>query len=193
MIPVLLDPAAARIAVAGAGPLAAKRLRLLRDGGGRPRVFVAAGELRQGAADEDEFRALAGPHACDRLPTPEEIAGLHVLYVAGLSDELSAELARTARAAGTLVNVEDVIPLCDFHVPSIVRRGDLVVSVSTGGRSPGLARLLREWLERALPPAWAARLDAVAALRDRLRAEGANGAAIARETAALVEREKWLP
>jgi len=53
-----------------------------------------------------------------------------------------------ARNAGALVNIEDAKPLCDFHVPSLVRRGDLVMTVSTAGRSPGLARRLRRHLEK---------------------------------------------
>ena len=48
-----------------------------------------------------------------------------------------------ARAGGVLVNVEDVIGWCDFHNPSIVRRGDLLLTVSTGGQSPGLAARIR--------------------------------------------------
>ncbi len=59
----------------------------------------------------------------------------------------SARLAQLARDAGVLVNVEDVPDLCDFHVPAAVRRGDLLLTVSTGGRAPGLSRILREWLE----------------------------------------------
>jgi precorrin-2 dehydrogenase/sirohydrochlorin ferrochelatase len=70
--------------------------------------------------------------------------GLSVLYVAGLEPLAAGELARRARAARVLVNVEDRPELCDFHVPAIVRRGDLAFTVSTSGRAPGLARRLRE-------------------------------------------------
>ena len=46
---------------------------------------------------------------------------------------IAAGMAARCRALGRLVNVEDVKPLCDFHTPSQVRRGDLLLSISTGG------------------------------------------------------------
>ncbi len=62
-----------------------------------------------------------------------------------------------------LVNVEDVLPLCDFHVPAVVRRGDLLLTASTGGAAPGLARALREWLAQNFGPEWTDRLKDISA------------------------------
>src|ERR1700743_2446278 len=75
---------------------------------------------------------------------------LKILFIAGLDEVSSERLAKLGRTQGLLVNVEDVPVLCDFHVPAAVRRGDLVLTVSTGGKAPGLARLIREWLEHKL-------------------------------------------
>ncbi len=72
-------------------------------------------------------------------------------------------LAAEARARGALVNVIDDVPGCDFAAPALVRRGDLVVAIGTGGASPALARKLREELERRLGPQWA---ELVGLLRD---------------------------
>ena len=76
--------------------------------------------------------------------------------------EPSARLVQLARDAGVPVNVEDVPELCDFHVPATVRRGDLLLTISTGGRAPGLSRILREWLEDRFDEQWTARLDDLA-------------------------------
>ena len=110
--------------------------------------------------------------ALDVVPVPVAaqadqvaLAGLRVLFVAGLERPVAAALAASARNAGVLVNVEDVPELCDFHVPANVRRGELVFTVSTCGRAPGLARRLREWLESAFGPEWSGRLDDVSAAR----------------------------
>jgi len=73
------------------------------------------------------------------------------------SSEDSAErdaIAREARSLGVLVNVMDDIPNCDFAAPAVVRRGDLVISISTGARSPALARRLRVELSRRFGPEW---------------------------------------
>lgn len=185
MIPLIIDPAKLRIALVGTGPLALRRLELLRAGGAGPAVFAPGGD---GALE-----ALAGETYQPRMPDAADLAGVHVLFVAGLADDAGETLAAEARALGILVNVEDVIPLCDFHVPSIVRRGDLLLTVSTRGRTPGLSRLLRLALERLFPAVWAKRLDRAADLRERMRAEGADGAAINRAVELLATEEGWLP
>lgn len=170
MIPIHLDPARLRLGVAGRGPLLARRIAGLLAGGARPRLWCDA--------PDPDLEELAGPLLTARLPRTDEIAPLHVLWVAGLPDDVAAPLARTARAAGVLVNVEDVLPLCDFHTPSVVRRGRLTLSAGTGGASPAAARLVRQKLERAFPEAWGETLDAIAAERDALRRQAAGTAAL---------------
>src|ERR1700760_3764789 len=90
---------------------------------------------------------------------------------AGLPEGESRLLAGRARALGGLVNVEDVLPLCDFHVPAIVRRGDLLLTASTGGQVPGLSRALRESLADRFGPEWTQRLRELAIARARWRSE----------------------
>jgi precorrin-2 dehydrogenase/sirohydrochlorin ferrochelatase len=128
------------------------------------------------------------------VETPEEgpLDGLHVLFVAGLDEARSAALAAEARAKGVLVNVEDVPALCDFHVPAVVRRGDLALTVSTNGKAPGLSRLLREWLARVFGPEWTGRMDDVARARDGWRAEGLAPDEVSRRTREKVAKEGWL-
>lgn len=115
-----------------------------------------------------------------------------LLFVAGLDRAASAELAARARASGALVNVEDVPELCDFHVPAILRRGDLALTVSTNGRAPALSRLLREWLERRFGSEWQGRMDKIAWARDLWRRDGLNPDEVSRRTRDLVAREGWL-
>ena len=147
--------------------------------------LIGAGE---GLARRKAFLAESGVEA------PEEGAldGLHVLFVAGLDDVRSAALAAEARAKGVLVNVEDVHGLCDFQVPAIVRRGELILTVSTGGRSPGLARLIREWLERRLGLEWSGRLREVSQAREGWRAQDHAPAEVSRRTRAFVADRNWL-
>jgi precorrin-2 dehydrogenase/sirohydrochlorin ferrochelatase len=97
---------------------------------------------------------------------------------AGLSDEDSEWLAAAARARRIPVNIEDVMHLCDVHVPAIVRRGDLLLTVSTGGGAPAVASAVRAQLEEAFGEEWGPRLAELAALRTRLRAEGASFAEV---------------
>lgn len=180
MIPIALDPAHTDIALAGRGPLVLRRLVQLRDLGADPQVFSDAPD--EALAREARGRLLR------RLPTPRDLKRVQVLWVAGLTPEECAALAAEARAAKTLVNVEDVLPLCDFHTPAIVQRGALVLSASTGGASPAAARLARETLEAAFPEDWSAALEELAEARRRARARGAPVAAITAEAKSILSR-----
>ncbi len=181
MLPIALDIAAWPIIAAGRGPALHKRLELLA-GSGAGDVTVYAPD----AADQ----AVAWP-VLPRLPTGGEIAAARVLLAAGLTPAEEASLGAAARAHRVLLNIEDRLPWCDFHVPALVRRGDLLLTVSTNGRSPAVASALRQWLGRMFDDSWAARLDEAAALRTRLRAEGATPAEVIAATRPLALR--WLP
>jgi precorrin-2 dehydrogenase/sirohydrochlorin ferrochelatase len=167
MIPLALNPNSARIGLAGAGASADRRLAALHAAGANPVVF----------ATEDKAA----------------LAGLQLLYITGLEAAQYAPLAAAAHAAGVLVNVEDVPELCDFHAMAEVRRGDLLLTVSTGGAAPGLAGVIRRALEALFPPVWAERVAEVAALRQGWRAEGIPMSEAAKRITSLVQERCWLP
>ena len=185
-VPLALDLAVLPVALTGAGPALLKRLTLL-DGESVPNLHIYAPE------PDEALTLAAGPRLIPRLPTEAEIAGYRVLFVAGLPQAGSEHLAALARTHRVLVNVEDTLPLCDFHVPAILRRGDLAISISTGGGSPTLARRLRFYLGELFPPEWAERIRRIAAERERLRGGGASMAEVTAETNALIDSEGWLP
>jgi precorrin-2 dehydrogenase/sirohydrochlorin ferrochelatase len=185
MIPVILDPQQVSIAVVGRGRAAERRLGLLLEGGaGRLAVFSD----RPSA----QLVAQAGAHLRRHLPQAQELGAFALMWIVDLPLVEAAPLARAARAAGCLVNVEDVVALCDFHNPAQVRRGDLLLTVSTGGRSPGLAARIRSELARAFGPEWAERLDLVAARRAVWRRRGRPLEELARLTNATVDASGWL-
>lgn len=75
-----------------------------------------------------------------------------------------------AAAEGRLVNVVDDPGCCNFFVPSSFRRGDLAIAVSTSGKSPAVAALVRQKLERSFGPEYAVLLEIMALVRQRLSA-----------------------
>jgi precorrin-2 dehydrogenase / sirohydrochlorin ferrochelatase len=164
VLPIVLTSETAKIGLIGEGEALVRRRALLTGAG------VAAA-----AVDPDG-----------------DLGSLRVLFVAGLPLAQSEALAGRARRAGVLVNVEDVPSLCDFHVPAIVRRGDLLFSVSTRGRAPGLARRLREWLEAHFGPEWELRSAELGEVRARWRGEGVAAADIAVRTRNIIEEKGWL-
>jgi precorrin-2 dehydrogenase/sirohydrochlorin ferrochelatase len=140
-----------------------------------------------------DLQDRAGERLKGERPSEEALKAAQIVFIAGLSEAESAVIAGLSHEAGRLVNAEDMKPLCDFHVPSTVRRGDLVLTVSTGGKSPGLARRLRRHIEALFGPEWAGRLEELANLRDDWRGQKVGMSEIGRRTDAYVEEKGWLP
>jgi len=167
MLPLVLNSIHLKAGLAGQGPERDRRAALLAEAG------VEARLLPEGVSDE-------------------VLGGLQVLFVAGLSEGEARDLAIRARALGVLVNVEDVLPLCDFHVPASGRRGDLLLTASTGGQVPGLARALRESLADQFGPEWTVRLKELGMARAKLRAQGLSPREVSQQVRALITRMGWL-
>ena len=167
MLPITINPQMVRIGLVGIGEARQRRAALLADA----QVEAVSVAIESGDA---------------------ALHSLSVLFIAGLERPLAAELARRARAGGVLVNVEDAPELCDFHVPAIVRRGALVLTVSTGGKAPGLARRLREWLQERFGSEWDEHLQTIAAARTGWRTEGSQPDEVSRRTRAMVDERGWL-
>ena len=96
---------------------------------------------------------------------PADLDCAAVCVAASAAPATREAVCRAARDRGVLVNVMDDVEHCDFAAPALVRRGDLLIAISTGGRSPALARRLREELERRFGDEWAAVLDLLAEVR----------------------------
>lgn len=185
MLPIVIDLARIPVALVGRDAQALKRLRHLEeDGVPRVRLFSDAPSAA--------LRAYAGDRLIERLPTSADLAGSRVVFIADLPPEEVGDVATAATVAGALVNVDDQKGWCDFHSPSVVRRGDLLLSVSTNGQSPALARRVRGVLESLFPPVWAERLMELGRLRRRLRAHGL-AAEVSGATDALIASRGWLP
>ena len=116
------------------------------------------------AARLDSLEALDPRVTVERRAwRPADLDGAFVCVASSDDPAERAAVAREARDRGVLVNVMDDIPNCDWSAPSIVRRGDLVLAISTGGASPALAKKLRLQLSAAFGEEWA---EVLAVLRD---------------------------
>jgi len=185
MIPIALDPKFARVAVAGNGLLALRRLRALRAAG-------AAEALLFADAPAPELLEEAGLYRLPEMPNDADLRALHVIWVVDLAQDAAEDIAERARTLGVLVNVEDQPAFCDFHSVAEVRRGDLLLTVSTNGAAPGLAGSIRRHLEACFPDVWAGRVSEIAAMRAGWRGEGLGMPEAARRINALVEERCWL-
>lgn len=87
---------------------------------------------------------------------------------------VNVAVARCAEAHGIWVNSADDPSNCSFTLPALARQGALMLTASTGGVSPALARWLRQRVERELDDAWLTVLDLLSDVRDEARALWGN-------------------
>jgi precorrin-2 dehydrogenase/sirohydrochlorin ferrochelatase len=97
------------------------------------------------------------------------------LAIAATDDQAVNEaVAREAQAEGVLLNVVDKPELCTFIAPSVIRRGEVVLAISTGGLSPALARRIREALEGSKALEYADLAGVLSEVRRELRGKGVS-------------------
>ncbi len=162
-LPINVQLEGAHVVVVGGGRIALQKARVLAAAGAALRV-VAPRIL-------PAISALPGAR-CHPRPFREEDLDGALLAIAATDDRaLNLRVYAAARARRVLVNVVDDPTHCDFIFPSILRRGELAVSVSTAGAGPALARMLREELEAEFPEDYGAALTRLRELRRTLRRE----------------------
>ena len=161
--PVYLDIAGKPAVVIGGGDVALQKIMGLLDAGAE--ITVVAPELN------DDVRALADAGKLRHVARdyqPGDLEGYVVAFVATDDRSINATVAREGKERRVWVNAVDDTPNCDFIMPAIVRRGDLTVAVSTAGRSPAMARKMREELEAFLTEDFVLMLDLAAEVRAEL-------------------------
>ena len=123
----------------------------------------------------DELLALAQRHEVTlRYKAYEagDLAGAFVVIAATNDPQLIEAIWTETQERGQLVNIVDVPSRCSFIVPSILRRGQLTIAVSTEGASPSLAKRIRQYLETLFPPVYGSNLRLAAVVRGHLRKHG---------------------
>ena len=97
----------------------------------------------------------------------------HMFLVVGATDDndLNRQIFKDAEAIGTLCNIADQPEACNFILPSVVHQGDLVIAISTSGKSPAFAKQLRKDLEKTFGKEYADFLQLMGAVREKLLAD----------------------
>ena len=151
LFPMFLKLKGKRCLVVGAGNVGEPKIEGLLETGAQVRVVAlqaspAVREWARAGKIELELRAF----------TADDLRDVFLAVVATSSRTLNERIYHDAQVRGVLCNVVDVPDLCDFYYPSVVRRGDLQIAVSTAGQSPSLAQKIRQQLEKQFGPGYAA-------------------------------------
>lgn len=186
MFPINLDLTRLSVALVGKGQATLNRLRQF-DGDGAKYVTVYSEDPIPELVDQ------AGDRLQRYLPNSTDINAASIMFIIDIDLTKAAELASTAKAVGTIANVEDVKQYCDFSSPARVQRGDLMITVSTNGHSPRLAGRIRRALEKWLVPSWDQRLRELSKQREKWKADGADMQTLLRKTDEYIDQRRWLP
>jgi len=144
--PLFLDLKGEKVLVVGGGRVAERKIKGLLDAGAR--VYVVAKEL---SPSLKKLEALSAIGYLGKDFDPAHLEGIRLLFVATNDRELNQSISSFAKGKGLWVNVVDRPELCNFIVPSSIRRGEVTVAISSGRHSPALSKFLRERLENLLP------------------------------------------
>ncbi|MGI8938545.1 MAG: precorrin-2 dehydrogenase/sirohydrochlorin ferrochelatase family protein [Iamia sp.] len=166
LYPVGLRLAGRSVLVVGGGTVAAQKVRELV--GCDARVTVVAPDIVDELRDDPRV-------TCEVRPYRDGEAAAHWFVVAATDDPaVNQAVYDDGEASGTWVNAADDPQRCSVTLPARVRRGSVLVTVSTEGRSPALATWLRSRLEDQVGPEVEVLLHVLAEERDRIRAAGGS-------------------
>jgi uncharacterized protein len=169
LFPIFLKLEQMNVLIVGGGNVGLEKLTaVLRNSPAAP-VTLVGREIR------DDVRALAVQHPqVTLIEKPFEVADLEdkQIVIAATDDrDLHRFIRETCQQRGILVNVADTPDLCDFYLSSVVQKGDLKIAISTNGKSPTVAKRVKETLTEALPDELDDLLQHMTAIRAQIKGD----------------------
>ena len=170
-LPINLDIRNKLAVVVGGGPVAARKCPVLLEAGAR--VTVIAPSLVGGLAELHHDGRL---HHEAREYQPGDLEGAFLVFAATDNPLVNRAVAEEARARSVLADIVDGPDSGSFTLPAVMKRGDLLIAVSTGGKSPALARVIRKQLETLYGQEYEHALEIMGNIREKLLTEKGNSA-----------------
>ena len=164
--PIFLNLEGKKCVVVGGGEVALRKVRTLLNCGAK--VVVVSPALNSDLAQLAEAGTIS---VISREYEPKDLTDAVIVVAATDIAEVNQNIAKKARKHGILVNVVDRPEESDFIMPSLVRRGDLILAVSTSGASPALAKKIRMRLEQTFGEEYSPLLSLIKEVRQELKAQ----------------------
>ncbi|MDD2585460.1 MAG: bifunctional precorrin-2 dehydrogenase/sirohydrochlorin ferrochelatase [Syntrophomonadaceae bacterium] len=164
LYPVYIDLKNRQCLVIGGGKVAERKIANLLEYGAQVTIVSPQVEanIRIWAAEETIVWYK-------REFTEHDLQNVFMVFIATDNSSLNGEVAEFCRQKGILVNAVDDPSNCDFFVPSIIRHGSLVISISTGGNSPLFAKKLRTDLEKVITPEYGEFIEMLGETREYIK------------------------
>jgi uroporphyrin-III C-methyltransferase/precorrin-2 dehydrogenase/sirohydrochlorin ferrochelatase len=168
-LPIFIKLRGRTSVVVGGGDVALRKVSLLLQAGAD--VTVVAPTLCAELAEWQRQGRVEHLSACF---APEQLDGAQLVIAATDDEEVNRAVSEAARARNLPVNVVDAPELCTFVVPSVVDRSPIVIAVSSGGKAPVLARMVRARLETLIPASYGRLAQLAGEFRDKVKARFAT-------------------
>lgn len=165
--PVLLDLTGKKVLVVGGGQVAQRKVETLLEY--EAEILIISRLLTDKLNEMVEKKRV---QFLGKEFLPRHLDGAFLVIAATDDKALNHRVSEEAARRGMLVNAVDQPADCNFIVPAIIRRGDLLVAVSTSGKSPALAKRVREELEGQFGPEYETTLKLMGNVREAVLASG---------------------
>jgi precorrin-2 dehydrogenase/sirohydrochlorin ferrochelatase len=165
--PVLLDLTAKKVLVVGGGQVAQRKVETLLEY--EAKISIVSRLLTDKLNHMVECKRVV---FLGQAFLPHHLDGAFLVIAATNDKGLNHRVSEEAKRKGILVNAVDQPADCNFIVPSIIRRGDLLVAISTSGKSPAMAKRIREQLESQFGPEYETTLKLMGRVREVVLASG---------------------
>ncbi|MGX5817616.1 precorrin-2 dehydrogenase/sirohydrochlorin ferrochelatase family protein [Chitinophaga lutea] len=169
LFPVFFKLDQLRVLVVGGGNVGTEKVQaILQNCPGAHVTVVATWFLPELEAYTEGFpnvTLVQKPFSCG------DLFGKDLVIAATADKELNGCIWEKAKAAKVLINVADTPSLCDFYLGSVVQKGNLKIAISTNGKSPTIAKRLREVLQEAIPDSLENVLHQLHSIRERLKGD----------------------
>jgi len=167
--PIFLNIQGRKCVVVGGGEVAERKVQSLVEHGAF--VTVISPRLSQGLAKLVKKGTI---QLLMRDYQPGDLENALIVIAATDNTTINREVAREGQQNGVLINVVDDPKHSDFIVPSLLRRGDISIAVSTSGKSPALSKKIRTELERIFDPEYSSLVFLISEVRQILKRNGIN-------------------
>jgi len=169
LFPVFIKLNTLHTLLVGAGPVGLEKLTALLNNSPTARITIVALDIIP------EIRAIANVTSNivikEKAFCEEDLDDVELVIAATNNDPLNQQIKVVAKKKKLLVNFADKPALCDFYLGSIVKKGDLKIAISTNGKSPTIAKRLKEILNESLPQELNTTLQQMSELRNRLEGD----------------------
>ena len=188
LFPVFLKLNQLHILLVGAGNVGLEKLTAILSNSPQTRITVVAENVKPEIQDlADEYTGL---NIFTRSFNESDLENKDLVILATDQPVLNEAIRGMARERRLLINVADKPDLCDFYLGSIVKKGNLKIAISTNGKSPTVAKRLKEVLQSSLPDEIDQTLDQINKLRETLKGDFAYKVKKLNEATSILIKEQ---